>query len=93
VPDRFKYISNTNAELCDMKKKLMNNTELSEKGFQHNNEKTTFYTGIANFAILINVFNLVAPHIHSSSRNVLNFSLYIWVQNTNILINKLYSYL
>ena len=35
------------------------------------NDKTKFYTGIANFVLLTHVFNLVAKHIKHTSTNVL----------------------
>ena len=45
--------------------------QISEQAFRENDDKTKFYTGIANFVLLTHVFNLVAKHIKHTSTNVL----------------------
>ena len=38
-------------------------TELSEKSFEGNNDKTKFYTGLINFSLLLSLFGLVKAYI------------------------------
>ncbi|XP_028515656.1 uncharacterized protein LOC114575292 [Exaiptasia diaphana] len=71
------FINSSTAEIVDMKKiiidlekKVLERT-LSQKSFQNNDAKARFYTGLPNFAILLSVFNLVAPYVISTSRNAL----------------------
>jgi len=47
------------------------NVQISEQAFRENNDKTKFYTGIANFVLLTLVSKLVAKHIKHTSTNVL----------------------
>lgn len=49
-------------ELNQLRLQLVN-VQISEQAFRENNEKTKFYTGIANFVLLTHVFNLVGKHV------------------------------
>jgi len=78
------YINTATAEIVDLKKIIIDFEKkaldpiLSEKSFKNNDAKTKFYTGLPNFAIMLAVFNLVAPSVISTSRNSLpKFSEYI----------------
>ena len=45
----------------------LRSVQINEAAFANNEEKTKFYTGLPNFAILFNVFNLVFPYIKSNA--------------------------
>ena len=64
------FMQNCTLELNQLKLQLLN-VQISEQAFRENNDKTKFYTGIANFVLLTHVFNLVAKHIKHTSTNVL----------------------
>ena len=64
------FMQNCTLEVNQLKLQLLN-VQISEQTFRENDDKTKFYTGIANFVLLINVFNLVAKHIKHTSTNVL----------------------
>ena len=57
-----RFMQNCTLELNQFKVQLLN-VQISEQAFRENNDKTKFYTGISNFALLTHVFNLVAKHI------------------------------
>lgn len=61
---------NMTAELSDVKKKLLV-SDLSESGFEGNDQKTQFYTGIPTFAMLMQLLAVVAPHVLSTSTHAL----------------------
>ena len=63
-------MQNCTLALNQLKLQLLN-VQISEQTFLENDDKTKFYTGIANFVLLTNVFNLVAKHIKHTSTNVL----------------------
>lgn len=64
------FMQNCTLELNQLKLQLLN-VQISEQAFRENDDKTKFYTGIANFVLLTHVFNLVAKHIKHTSTNVL----------------------
>ena len=64
------FMRNCITELNQLKMELLN-VQISEQAFRENDDKTKFYTGIANFVLLTHVFNLVATHIKHTSTNVL----------------------
>ena len=63
-------MQNCTLQLNQLKLQLLN-VQISEQAFRENDDKTKFYTGIANFVLLTHVFNLVAKHIKHTSTNVL----------------------
>ena len=63
-------MQNCTLELNQLKLQLLN-VHISEQAFRENDDKTKFYTGIANFVLLIHVFNSVAKHIKHTYTNVL----------------------
>ena len=66
-------------ELSELKNKLLT-SDLFQSGFQGNNEKTQFYTGIPTFSMLMQLFTLIAPHVVSTSTNALcQFQEYLLV--------------
>ena len=55
-------------------------SDLSQNGFEGNDEKTQFYTGIPTFSMLMQLFTLIAPHVDSTSTNALcQFQEYLLV--------------
>lgn len=44
-------------------------SDLSQSGFEGNDEKTQFYTGILTFSMLMQLFTLIAPHVVSTITN------------------------
>ena len=58
-----RFMQNCTLELNQLKLQLLN-VQISEQAFRENNDKTKFYTGIANFVLLTNVYNLVSLSIH-----------------------------
>ena len=66
-------------ELSEVKNQLLT-SDLSQSGFEGNNEKTQFYTGIPTFSMLMQLFTLIAPHVVSTSTNALcQFQEYLLV--------------
>ena len=55
-------IKRLNAELYELRAKVLD-TQLNEEAFQGNEEKTEFYTGLPNFMLLMQVFNLCEDYI------------------------------
>ena len=53
-----------------MKNKLLT-SDLSQSGFEGNDEKTQFYTSIPTFSMLMQLFTLIAPHVVTTSTNAL----------------------
>ena len=47
-------------------------SQLSKKSFENNDELTKFHTGLPKFEVLNHIFNLVHPHIKTTSQNPLN---------------------
>ena len=73
IDDMYKteqFIDNTIVEITDLKKNVLD-TELSQKCFENDNEKTKFYTGLPTFSILMGVFALISGHITSGPRSKL----------------------
>ena len=64
------FMQNCTLELNQLKLQLLN-VQISEQAFRENDDKTKFYTGIANFVLLTHVFNLVAKHMKHTSTNAL----------------------
>ena len=50
----------------------ISNLELSEDSFKSNPDKVRVFTGLANFAILMTVFNLVSPQLKHHANTVLS---------------------
>ncbi|XP_022806305.1 uncharacterized protein LOC111343402 [Stylophora pistillata] len=78
------YIITTTGEIVDLKKNVIEletkvlQSALTKESFTNNDAKTKFYTGLPNFAIMMAVFNLVAPSVIATSRNCIpKFSEYI----------------
>lgn len=66
-------------ELSEVKTNLLT-SDLLQSGFEGNDEKTQFYTGIPTFSMLMQLFTLIAPHIVSTSTNALcQFQEYLLV--------------
>jgi hypothetical protein len=63
-------IQRLNCELYELRSKALD-TGLSQQSFNDNNEKTKFYTGLPNFLVLMQVFQLCEPYISSTSLTVL----------------------
>lgn len=55
-------LNHSTAELSDLRKKALDR-EFNQDAFQNNEEKTTFYTGLPNFFVLMQVFGLCEPYI------------------------------
>ncbi|XP_077355426.1 uncharacterized protein LOC144003248 isoform X2 [Festucalex cinctus] len=58
-------------EVHKFKDKCLHST-LSQPELEHNNEKVNFYTGLANFSLLMSVFRHVIAQVPTSSKNVLD---------------------
>ena len=66
-------------ELSEVKNQLLT-SDLSQSGFEGNDEKTQFYTGIPTSSMLMQLFTLIAPHVVSTSTNALcQFQEYLLV--------------
>lgn len=66
-------------EPSKVKNKLLT-SDLSQSGFEGNNGKTQFYTGIPMFSMFMQLFTLIAPHVVSTSTNALcQFQEYLLV--------------
>ncbi|KAK5928302.1 hypothetical protein CgunFtcFv8_013375 [Champsocephalus gunnari] len=49
-------------ELGDLRTKALD-TKFNQESFENNEEKTKFYTGLPNFLVLLQVFQLCEPYI------------------------------
>ena len=63
-------INTMTCELNELKKKLLE-TDLTEDSFKDNDEKTTFYTGLPNFLVFIQVMKLCEAFVLSTTTNSL----------------------
>lgn len=63
-------IKRCNEELCTLKEKALE-ALISRKSFEKDNDKTKFYTGLPNFLVLLQVFNLCEPFITHTKRSSL----------------------
>ena len=50
----------------------LSNLELNEESFRENAEKVRVFTGLANFTLLMAVFNLIAPHLKNHANTILS---------------------
>ena len=64
------YSQHLTEELSNMKSQLLA-SQLTEDSFSGNDAKTKFYTGMPNFLMLKQVFNLIAPYVKNTSQNAL----------------------
>ncbi|XP_055004626.1 uncharacterized protein LOC129407470 isoform X2 [Boleophthalmus pectinirostris] len=58
-------------ELGDLRSKAVD-TQFSQESFKENEDKTKFYTGLPNFLVLMQIFQLCEPYITCSSVSVLS---------------------
>ncbi|KAI4801759.1 hypothetical protein KUCAC02_019630 [Chaenocephalus aceratus] len=58
-------------ELGDLRTKALD-TKFNQESFENNEEKTTFYTGLPNFLVLLQVFQLCEPYITCGPMSVLS---------------------
>ena len=65
------YMQDITDELSSTKGQLLS-VQLTEDSFRDNDDKTTFYTGIPKFSLLMLVLNLIAPHIKRNTQNALS---------------------
>lgn len=70
LENKEEYLRALQLELSDLKQKLLD-SQLNIDSFSHNNEKTSFYTGLPNFLMMMNIFNLISPYIKSTTTNAL----------------------
>ena len=70
IEKEAQFMQSCTLKLNQLKLQLLN-VQISEQTFRENDDKTKFYTGIANFVLLTHVFNLVAKHIKHTSTTVL----------------------
>ncbi|XP_026012899.1 uncharacterized protein LOC113015174 [Astatotilapia calliptera] len=59
------------AELVDLRSKALD-TQFSQEAFEKNEDKTKFYTGLPNFLVLIQIFELCEPYITSGPMSLLS---------------------
>lgn len=64
-------LRDANEEIYQLREKV-NTLTLNEDSFKNNDEKVKYYTGLPNFALLMTIFNFVAPHVASTHKNVLS---------------------
>lgn len=64
-------LKQTTTELGDLRNKALD-TQLSQESFQKNEDKTKFYTGLPNFLVLMQVFQLCEPNITRGHLSVLS---------------------
>jgi len=64
-------LKQTTTELGDLRHKALD-TQLSQESFQKNEDKTKFYTGLPNFLVLMQVFQLCEPYITCGHSSVLS---------------------
>ena len=65
---------------AELRKNQLLTSDLSQSGFEGNDEKTQFYTGFPTFSMLMQLFTLIAPHVVSTSTNALcQFQEYLLV--------------
>ncbi len=65
------YMQVVTEELMLAKSQLLA-SKFSKESFDNNNELTKFYTGVPTFQMLNHVFDLVAPHVKTTSQNALD---------------------
>ena len=65
-----KEMMRLNCELHELKSKALE-TELFKNSFQESDEKSKFYTGLPNFLVLMQVFNLCETYIKHTNRSAL----------------------
>ena len=70
IREKEQCIQNMTSEVVELKKKAME-ADLTEESFQASEEKTKFYTVIANFPILKQIISICSPYIFSGSSNIL----------------------
>lgn len=58
-------------ELGDLRAKAMD-TQFNKESFEKNEDKTRFYTGLPNFLVLIQIFELCKPYISCGPMSVLS---------------------
>ncbi|KAK1882940.1 Kelch-like protein 13 [Dissostichus eleginoides] len=58
-------------ELGDLRTKALD-TQFNQESFENNEEKTKFYTGLPNFLVLLQVFQLCEPYITCGPMSVLS---------------------
>ncbi|KAI4824093.1 hypothetical protein KUCAC02_012636 [Chaenocephalus aceratus] len=58
-------------ELGDLRTKALD-TKFNQESFENNEEKTKFYTGLPNFLVLLQVFQLCEPYITCGPMSVLS---------------------
>ncbi len=58
-------------ELADLRAKAMD-TQFNKESFEKNEDKTRFYTGLPNFLVLIQIFELCKPYISCGPMSVLS---------------------
>ena len=80
------FIQNCTLEHIQLKLQLLN-VQISEQAFRENDDKTKFYSGIANFVLLTHMFNLVCKHIKHTSTYVLPLCLDFSITEMKIKLN------
>lgn len=63
----YAYSLETNEELYRLRDQAMNKQETDSSTLEKDNERVKYYTGLPSFALLIAVFDLVAPYMTHSS--------------------------
>ncbi len=64
-------LKHTRAELGDLRTKALD-TQFSQESFQKNEDLAKFYTGLSNFFVLMQVFQLCEPYISFGHLSVLS---------------------
>ena len=64
-------LKNMTVEISELRAKTLD-TEFTQEAFQKNEDKTKFYTGLPNFLILMQMFDLCEPYISASSLSALS---------------------
>ena len=64
-------MNQASAELSDLRIKALD-TQFTQEAFQNNQDKTNFYTGLPNFLVLMQVFQLCEPYIPCSPLSALS---------------------
>ncbi|XP_057711357.1 uncharacterized protein LOC130928650 [Corythoichthys intestinalis] len=63
-------LAQNTTELSDLRTKALD-TQFNQESFEKNEEKTKFYTGLPNFLVLIQIFELCKPYITCGPMSVL----------------------